>query len=60
MTTERDTCSINRCGRPFGIGTHMRYGNEPSQTLQVCEEHWQALREIRPVEVDYVMFEGER
>jgi hypothetical protein len=46
-------CRVNRCGRPLGIGTHMTIaGNARTvdQTLPVCEEHWQALRDIFPVE----------
>jgi hypothetical protein len=46
-------CRINRCGRALGIGTHMSitgYGRAADQTLPVCEDHWQALRDILPVE----------
>lgn len=55
MTTHREHCPINRCGRPLGIGTHMSLAagrdGKSQQTLAVCEEHWQALRDIFPMEL---------
>ena len=46
------TCPINHCGRPQGIGTWatLSAGRDGSsdQILPVCEEHWQALRNVAP------------
>jgi hypothetical protein len=58
MSVRNETCPVNRCGRPFGIGTHMRltgHGRASDQTFQVCEEHWQAVREIIPLPDQPVM-----
>lgn len=46
----RGLCVLNRCGRPQGIGTWCQIVGIPDPQ-PVCEEHWQAMRDIFPVEV---------
>lgn len=50
MPKER-RCPVNRCGRPVGIGTHMEVVGVSGITerLSVCEDHWQANRDIFPL-----------
>lgn len=45
------TCKLNHCGRPQGIGTHASVEIDAgrSVTIEVCEDHWQMLREILPL-----------
>lgn len=42
-------CPINMCNREVGLGTHMRVRatkDTPDITVKVCENHWQAIREV--------------